>query len=348
MNFGRLLLTNWRRRIALFVAVALLLAIALLLVLRTALFGPNENLESPVVYEVRAGSSLTRVSNELEELGYIGNGLLLRFYAQYRGQANAIRSGEYSIEPEMSAVDILELLVSGESIQYRVTLVEGWTFAQALAEIRSLDTVRHTLDSLGRAEIAAALSVPNTDPEGMLHPDTYFFTRNTPDIEILRRARQRQETLLQQAWGNRLGALPYETPYEALIMASIIEKESGVASERGEIAGVFVRRLERGMRLQSDPTVIYGLGNEYNGNLTREHLNTTTQYNTYRINGLPPTPIALPGEASLIAALNPRQSDTLYFVATGDGGHYFSSTLEEHNAAVERFQIQPSQTTGTQ
>lgn len=348
MNFGRLLLTNWRRRIALFVAVVLLLAIALLLVLRTALFGPNENLESPVVYEVRAGSSLTRVSNELEELGYIGNGLLLRLYAQYRGQANAIRSGEYSIEPEMSAVDILELLVSGESIQYRVTLVEGWTFAQALAEIRSLDTVRHTLDSLGRAEIAAALSVPNTDPEGMLHPDTYFFTRNTPDIEILRRARQRQETLLQQAWGNRLGALPYETPYEALIMASIIEKESGVASERGEIAGVFVRRLERGMRLQSDPTVIYGLGNEYNGNITREHLNTTTQYNTYRINGLPPTPIALPGEASLIAALNPRQSDALYFVATGDGGHYFSSTLEEHNAAVERFQIQPSQTTGTQ
>lgn len=344
----RPLFSPWQRRITAILAALLLLVVGLLGVLRSSLFAANQNLGSPVVYEVRAGSSLTRVSNELEELGYIGNGLLLRLYAQWRGQANAIRSGEYSIEPGMSAVDILDLLVSGESIQYRITLVEGWTFAQALAEIRSLDTVRHTLDGLGRQEIAAALSVPHSDPEGMLHPDTYFFTRNTTDLEILRRARQRQEELLQRAWDNRLGALPYATPYEAIIMASIIEKESGVASERGEIAGVFVRRLERGMRLQSDPTVIYGLGNAYDGNLTRDHLNTTTQYNTYRVNGLPPTPIALPGEASLIAALNPNQSDSLYFVATGDGGHYFSASLEEHNAAVERYQIQVNQPTGTQ
>lgn len=347
MGFERLQHPLYRRAVIV-LAASLLLVVIVLLSLRSSLYSPNSDLANPIVFEVRAGSSLTRVSNELEELGAIGNGLILRLYAQWRGQANAIRSGEYAIEPGMSAVDVLDLLVSGESIQYRVTLVEGWTFDQALAAIRALDTVSHTLDNASREEIALALALDIQDPEGMLHPDTYFFTRNTADIEILRRARQRQQALLQQAWDNRLGALPYETTYQALIMASIIEKESAVASERDEIAGVFVRRLELGMRLQSDPTVIYGLGESYDGNITREHLTTTTEYNTYRINGLPPTPIALPGEASLLAALNPAQSDYLYFVATGDGGHYFSSSLEEHNAAVDRFQRQPNQPNGNQ
>ena len=348
MGFESLLHNTLYRRIALILAAVVLLAVAVLLSLRSSLNSPAHDLESPVVFEVQAGSSLTRVTDELEALGAIKNGLLLRLYAQWQGQANAIRSGEYAIEPGMSALDILELLVSGDSIQYRVTLVEGWTFAQALAEIHSLDTVLHTLESSSREEIAAALSLEVQDPEGMLHPDTYFFTRNTTDMEILQRARQRQEALLQQAWDNRLGALPYDSPYQALIMASIVEKESGVASERAEIAGVFVRRLELGMRLQSDPTVIYGIGAGYDGNITREHLTTTTAYNTYRINGLPPTPIALPGEASLLAALNPGQSDYLYFVATGDGGHYFSSSLEEHNAAVQRYQLQSGQQSGNQ
>lgn len=320
------------------VAGLLLLLVSVILALRSSLYQPLDNLVDTQLYEVSPGSSLTRVSNELADRGFTNSAFVFRLFAQWQGKADAIRAGEYAIEPGMSSADILELLVSGNNVQYRLTLVEGWTFQEALAAIASTENITNTLADLSAAEIAGLMDIPYDNPEGLLHPDTYFFTRNTSDLEILKRARARQLEILNKAWSTRLGALPYASEYEALIMASIIEKESGVASERGEISGVFVRRLEQGMRLQSDPTVIYGIGDAYDGDITRDHLRTTTDYNTYRINGLPPTPIALPGEASILAALNPVESDSLYFVATGDGGHYFSSTLEEHNEAVRRYQ----------
>lgn len=332
-----------KRRLILVFAGVVLLLVTLLLALQMSLYQPIDNISDTLVYEVSPGSSLTRVSAELEDLGITNSALLFRVFAQWQGQADAIQAGEYGIRPGMSAADVLNLLVSGDSLQHRLTLVEGWTLREALTAIASIESIDHTLEGLSNSEIAMELAIPYDNPEGLFHPDTYFFTRNTSDAEILARARARQLEILNDAWSNRLGALPYASEYEALIMASIIEKESGIASERGHIAGVFVRRLEQGMRLQSDPTVIYGIGDAYDGDITREHLRTTTAYNTYRINGLPPTPIALPGEASIRAALNPVESDYLYFVATGNGGHYFSSSLEEHNEAVQRYQLRNSQ-----
>ncbi len=327
------------RRLALLVAGCLLLAAASLLLLRSALYAPLESLSEPAVIVVSPGSSLTHVANDLVAQQVLDSSGLFTLAARWQGVANAIKAGEYQVEPEMSINDLLALLVSGESIQYRVTFVEGWTFWQALAALADMNQVEQTLANKSPEDIAAALALPYPNPEGLIHPDTYFFTRGTSDLDILRMARDRQQQLLDAAWDNRLGALPYDNAYQALIMASIIEKESAVGSERGHIAGVFVRRLEQGMRLQSDPTVIYGMGENYNGNITRADLNTNTPYNTYRNSGLTPTPIALPGEASMLAALNPIESDYLYFVATGDGGHHFSATLEEHNAAVARYQL---------
>ena len=257
------------------------------------------------------------------------------------------RPANIQLQPGISAAQLLQLLIEGKTIQYRVTLVEGWTLQQVLQALAALDTLEHTLFDISPAELAHLLALTTSNPEGMVHPDTYFFTRGTSDLDILRRARQRQQQILQQLWEKRADALPYQSPYEALIMASMIEKESGLRSEKGHIAGVFLRRLANNMRLQSDPTVIYGLGADYQGNLTRRHLQTTTAYNTYRIDGLPPTPIALPGTDSIAASLHPLPSDFLYFVATGDGGHKFSATLDEHNAFVRQYQrSSPGRATG--
>jgi UPF0755 protein len=326
-------------RLALIAAGMLLLAVAVLLLLRHQFYQPLDSISSPTVLEISSGSSLNSVGNRLVAMEVLDSTTFFTLSARLLGEAGSIKAGEYLIEPGISMAELLALIVSGESIQYRVTLVEGWTFSQALAAIAELEQVEHTLAATTPAELAALLGLAHDNPEGMIHPDTYFFTRGTSDLELLRRARDRQQQLLDQAWERRLGALPYQDQYEAVIMASIVEKESSIGSERGHIAGVFVRRLELGMRLQSDPTVIYGMGADYAGNISRNDLNTTTPYNTYRINGLPPTPIALPGEESITASLNPLPSDYLYFVATGDGGHYFSSTLEEHNAAVARYQL---------
>ncbi|MEO1932376.1 MAG: endolytic transglycosylase MltG [Pseudohongiella sp.] len=232
----------------------------------------------------------------------------------------------------------LRKFVAGETLQYRLTLVEGWTFDQALNEIWLSEKVNIELTGLSKSEISVSLNLETENPEGMFFPDTYFYTAGTSDREILLRAKENLENILADAWGNRLGALPLESSYEALILASIIEKESSVESERGHISGVFVRRLEQGMRLQSDPTVIYGLGPDFDGSIKSKDLRNETAYNTYRIKGLPPTPIALAGIESIEASVNPLPSNYLYFVATGDGGHKFSSSLEEHNAAVNEYQ----------
>ncbi len=293
-----------------------------------------------LVYEVEPGSSLIALSNGLAADGILDSPAMLIFYARVRGDAASIQSGEYELHPGLSPREFLEMMLSGETVQYRVTLVEGWTLVQAVNALWEIPQLERELKSNNPYEIAEQLGLEQDSAEGLFYPDTYFFSRGSSDREILERARQRQDGILEEAWENRLGALPYDDAYDALILASIIEKESAQGSERGHISGVFVRRLEQGMRLQSDPTVIYGMGADYDGDIRRQDLQETTPYNTYRIDGLPPTPIALPGNESIIASLNPLPSDYLYFVSRGDGTHYFSSTLEEHNVAVNRFQLQ--------
>lgn len=330
--------TNIRLLLSAIVALVLITLISAGLITRS-LYRPIPELNSSTIYEVVPGSSVSRVASDLYARDYLMHPILFRLLSNWQGVGGSIQSGEYELHPDMSAADILDAMVAGRNVQYRLTLVEGWTLAEALQAIRNAEKVQLTLpESVSYSEIASALQLPQENPEGMIFPDTYFYTKDTSDIELLRRAHTRLQEVLTQAWSARLGALPFETPYEALVLASIIEKESALGSERTEIAGVFVRRLEQGMRLQSDPTVIYGMGTRFDGNLRREDLRAETPYNTYRINGLPPTPIALAGAESIHASLNPAQSSALYFVSKGDGSHYFSSTLEEHNAAVDRFQ----------
>lgn len=294
----------------------------------------------PVLIEVAAGSSLTRVSEELNQLGYVQYPLLFKLLARLQGVEEAIKTGEYELQAGLSPAGLLAKLVEGETVQYRVTLLEGWTFKQALDAIWASEKISRELESRSLEEISEIMQLQANHPEGLLFPDTYFYTKDTSDLEILQRANRRLNDVLSDAWDSRLGALPFETEYEALILASVIEKESARNSERGHIAGVFIRRLELGMRLQSDPTIIYGMGDAYDGDIRRQDITTETAYNTYRIDGLPPTPIALAGLESIAAALNPLSSEYLYFVSKGDGSHYFSSSLEEHNQAVAQYQLQ--------
>ena len=305
-----------------------------------ALRSPEISTElSPVKIEVMAGSSLSRVAIELAEAGYLPSPTLFKLWARLKGAENSIQTGEYELHSGITPAQLLDKIVLGESVQYRITLVEGWTFQQALNALWSAGNIRSSLNNSSLADIAQQMSLDYENPEGLLYPDTYFYTKGTLDIELLRRANERLNTVLSEAWESRLGSLPFANSYEALTMASIIEKESARSSERGLIAAVFVGRLDLGMRLQSDPTIIYGMGDRYAGNITRADLLEETPYNTYRIDGIPPTPIALSGEASIVAALNPSASDFLYFVAKGDGSHQFSRSLEEHNAAVREYQL---------
>jgi len=249
----------------------------------------------------------------------------------------AIKTGEYQLDPGILPRELLQLLSSDAVVQYRFTLVEGWTFTQLLQALAKDDVLKQTLvrdpDKVGTVMISS-LGVDH--PEGWFLPETYQFTRGGSDSEILERAHQAMEKELGSAWEARTNDLPLNSPYELLILASIIEKETGKADERRQIAGVFIRRLQQGMRLQTDPTVIYGLGDSFDGNIRRRDLETDTPYNTYTRSGLPPTPIAMPGRASLLAAAQPDAGDAIYFVADGTGGHTFSATLQEHQIAVKR------------
>ena len=294
---------------------------------------------TPVKIEVVAGSSLSRVAMELNKAGYLSNPTLFKLWARFQGTANNIQTGEYELSVGITPAQLLDKIVRGESVQYRITFLEGWTFQQALDALWNAEHMRRILNNNSPSEIALRMSLDYENPEGLLYPDTYFYTKGASDIELLLRANERLNIILSEAWESRLGALPYANPYEALTMASIIEKESASNSERGLIAGVFVARLDLGMRLQSDPTTIYGMGDRYAGNIRRADLLEETPYNTYRIDGMPPTPISLSGKESIVAALNPSASDFLYFVARGDGSHQFSRTLSEHNAAVREYQL---------
>jgi UPF0755 protein len=289
--------------------------------------------------EVPAGATPGGVLNRLQADGVLQDALWLRLYWRFNLRGQPLHSGEYRLTPELSVRDMLGLWRRGEVVQYSLTLVEGWSFRQVRTALERQSKLELTLTGLSDAQLMARLGYPGVNPEGRFFPDTYRFVRGMSDLDLLKQAYVRLEQVLAEEWQERADGLPYKEPYDALIMASIIEKETGVPEERGEIAGVFIRRLRIGMRLQTDPTVIYGLGERYNGKLTRAHLREPTAYNTYVIDGMPPTPIAIVGREAINAALHPVAGKSLYFVARGDGSHVFSDNLEAHNRAVREYQL---------
>lgn len=297
--------------------------------------------EQPLIVTVKPGTSFTALVEQLREHGIFTaprHAFYFSGYARLRGKTQKIQSGEYEIPVGLDANGLLRLLVSGRTRQYPLTVVEGWAFTDLRRALAKHEAIDHRLTDASDAEIMAAIGAEGRHPEGRFLPDTYHFPRGTTDIEFLRRAYRAMEQALEEVWSERQSDLPLESPYEALILASIIEKETAVPEERRRIAGVFVRRLQRGMPLQTDPTVIYGI-DDFDGNLRRRDLRTDTPYNTYVNRGLPPTPIALPGPAALRAAVDPAPGEALYFVARGDGSHVFSATLSEHNRAVRKYQL---------
>ncbi|MDT8319197.1 MAG: endolytic transglycosylase MltG [Xanthomonadales bacterium] len=287
------------------------------------------------VYQLEHGAGGASVVQQLERSGFTRVGW--EWKVLMRLEPRVYQAGEYRLEAGLRPRDLLDLLASGQVIQYRVTLVEGWTFREVLEALNGNEVLEHQLaadDPATLSGLMGALGIAH--PEGWFLPETYQFTRGDSDVDILTRAHIAMQRALEQAWAARLPELPLRTPYELLTLASIIEKETALDEEREQIAGVFIRRLEKGMRLQTDPTVIYGLGDGYDGDIRSRDLKTDTPYNTYTRHGLPPTPVAMPGRASLFAAARPAPGDTLYFVADGQGGHSFSTTLEEHQAAVRK------------
>lgn len=297
------------------------------------------NLTQEKLLDVPAGSSPTGVLNRLQADGVIKEAFWLRLYWRFNLQGQSLHSGEYRMAPGMNAESLLDLWQKGEVVQYSVTLVEGWTFRQVRAALAKQVKLEQTASELSDTELMAKLGHPDVFPEGRFFPDTYRYVRGMTDVELLKQAYNRLDEVLQEEWEKRAADVPYTDAYQALIMASLVEKETGVPQERGQIAGVFVRRLQQGMLLQTDPTVIYGLGDRYNGKITRALLKEATPYNTYVIAGLPPTPISMVGREAIHAAMHPVAGNSLYFVARGDGSHVFSADLDAHNAAVKEFQL---------
>jgi UPF0755 protein len=293
---------------------------------------------TPYQLTLEPGSSLKGLAVQLEDAGVLKEQIRFRILGRVMGYAGRLQAGRYTFNEPLSPLQLMGKIVRGEVTKAAILLVEGWNIREVRQEMARNPHLEHRLTDMTDADMLAAIGAPEKHPEGLFFPDTYFFSPNSPDIEVLRRAYQLQQEKLRAAWEARAPGLPYKTPYEALIMASIIEKETGVPEERPLIAAVFINRLRIGMRLQTDPTVIYGLGAKFDGNLRKADLLRDNPYNTYIRAGLPPTPIAMPGEDAIRAALNPAESKALYFVARGNGAHYFSATLEEHNRAVNQYQ----------
>lgn len=281
------------------------------------------------------GSSFRTLVRQLEVLGLARFDWRWRLYA--RLEKPVLQAGEYQIEAGMTAVDLVDRISRGSVRKHRLTIVEGWTFQRLRRVLADDPRVRPTIADLDPAELMRRLGCADCSPEGRFLPETYFFARGVSDFDLLERAHTAMQRTLDEIWAGRESDLPLDNPNELLVLASLIERETGQSGERARIAGVFVRRLETGMRLQTDPTVMYGLGDDFDGRLRRVHLTTDHPWNTYTRHGLPPTPIALPGRAALEAAAHPTEGTALYFVSRGDGSHYFSDTLAEHNAAVDRY-----------
>jgi UPF0755 protein len=297
--------------------------------------------DSNLVLEIKRGDSLNKVLIKLTKMEVLSSSLIAKIYAREKNLANRIKTGEFLLKQGVTIPRLFELITSNQQISYNIQFIEGSTFDQVKRVLASTPKLIHHLEGKSDAEILKVLNLGTAinHLEGQFYPDTYTFVKNDSDIAILKRAHLRLQKILKEEWQKKDKNLPLKTPYDALILASIIEKETGAAHERSEISGVFIRRLNMGMRLQTDPTVIYGLGERYAGNLTRKHLKETTPYNTYRINGLPPTPIAIVGQDAIHAAINPKLGKSLFFVAKGDGTHQFSETMQAHNIAVQEFQL---------
>ncbi|WP_027856070.1 endolytic transglycosylase MltG [Marinobacterium jannaschii] len=291
------------------------------------------------VLTVEKGTGFSRLASQLQQEQLIEEPLLLKLYGRLSKLAARVKAGEYLIKPGTTPVMLIDQLVEGKSISYNFTIVEGTSFAEMRRSLEANEVLKQELSGLSETELLKKLGIQYKSAEGIFLAETFSFHRGASDLDILKRSHAMLTQTLDRAWKNRPAKLPYKNMYEALIMASIVEKETARSEERPQIAGVFVRRLWKGMRLQTDPTVIYGMGERYEGNITRADLRRPTPYNTYVINGLPPTPIALVGPEAITAALNPQHGKSLYFVAKGDGSHQFSATLNEHNRAVRKYQL---------
>lgn len=294
--------------------------------------------ETPYEFSIDSGSNLKQITRQLVDAGILPDSWSFILLARYQGKESAIKAGDYWLTENLSQIALLDYLIKGDIRQNKVRFVEGWTFSQFRKALYDHPDIRNATADLNEAEIMQLLGANEESAEGLFFPDTYYFVKNSSDVEILQRAYQNMQNHLQTAWSERMESLPLESPYEALVLASIVEKETGLESDRAEIAGVFINRLRIGMRLQTDPTVIYGLGDQFDGNLRKKDLQTDQAYNTYTRAGLPPTPIAMPGIASIRAALNPATTDALYFVAKGNGESQFSTNLADHNRAVAKYQ----------
>jgi UPF0755 protein len=295
------------------------------------------NLQATGYLDIPAGTGFARIANMLVQQGWISHPYYLKIDAKRRNLVHLVKAGEYAIEPGINPRELLDLLVSGKVIQYSLTIPEGLSFREITRLVRENQYLVQTFNTEDPDEIVRQMDYIDGSPEGLFYPDTYYFPRGTTDAAFYLRAWQFMQRILAEEWEQRAAGLPYNDPYEALTMASIIEKETGDPSERDRIAGVFVRRLQQGMRLQTDPTVIYAMGLAYDGNIRKADLAIDSPYNTYVYGGLPPGPIASPGRAAIRAALHPADGDELYFVSKGDGTHQFSATLQEHNRAVREY-----------
>jgi len=321
--------------------------IALILIIFSALvvdvyFFLNKplGLEAEKVYDFVPGTSVAALARDLELKGIISNRMYFSAWARLTGSARKFKAGEYLLSPELTTLQLINLMQKGKVRLYGLTLVEGLTFKQMMQQINKSPYLNHQLIELKPEQVMQRIGYGGEHPEGRFFPDTYRFPKGMSDIDLLKQAYRQMQLRLNASWENRDTDLPLKTPYEALILASIVEKESAIPKERTLIAGVFINRLRKGMRLQTDPTVIYGLGDKYKGNIRYRHLRTDTPYNTYTRKGLPPTPIAMPGQGSLDAVSRPDTTPYIYFVAMSDksGRHIFSETLKEHESAVDTHQ----------
>ncbi len=293
----------------------------------------------PVEFEIPPGTGFRATADRLEKAGIAVRRYEFELLARALGRERDIKAGSYELSEPATPVQLLDKLTRGDVTQAELRLIEGWTFGQFRAALDASADLRHESAGLDDAQVLARLQAAESHPEGLFFPDTYLFARGSSDLAVLRRAYRAQQRHLAGEWEAKDARVPYRSPYEALIMASIVEKETGRASERDLVAGVLVNRLRIGMRLQADPTIIYGLGNAFDGNLRKSHLLEDGPYNTYTRAGLPPTPIAMPGLASIRAAVKPGKTDALYYVSRGDGSSQFSRNLDEHNRAVTKYQL---------
>ncbi|MBI5625631.1 MAG: endolytic transglycosylase MltG [Nitrosomonadales bacterium] len=294
---------------------------------------------APFEFALMPGSSLKSAARQLKQAGLLEQDVTFVMLARVQGKSGTIKAGNYVLEHPVSRLELLTIITKGSVSQSQISVIEGWTFKQLRAALDASKDISHSAKNLSDAEILQRIGATENHPEGLFFPDTYYFAAGSSDLTIFKVAYHTMQRHLQEAWDSREADLPLKTPYQALILASIVEKETGTPADRAMIAGVFANRLRKGMMLQTDPAVIYGLGDKFDGNLRKRDLLADTPYNTYTRRGLTPTPISLPGAAAIQVALHPAKTDALYFVARGDGSSQFSSSLVKHNRAVNQYQI---------